>query len=96
MISKKQAMERMQLFDSLSFTKQSDVDLAICMASATGNQSVSFFYDKKTVTKLKKLLRKNGFYLETITFKSNAQQELITVVWDTTILSTHERVSELE
>jgi hypothetical protein len=96
MISKKQAMERMQEFDTLSFSNQKNVDLAITMASSTGNQSVTFFYEKKTVGKLKKLLRKKGFYLETLTFKSAPDQELITVVWDTSMLESHERAKEIE
>jgi aspartokinase len=96
MISKKQAMERMLEFDAISFSTQKNVDLAIIMASSTGSQSVTFFYEKKTATKLKKLLRKKGFYLETVTFKSAPDQELITVVWDTDMLTSHERNKELE
>lgn len=96
MISKKQAEARMLEFDGISFSSQKNVDLAIVMASSTGNSSVTFFYEKKTVAKLKKLLRKKGFYLETITFKSTPDQELITVVWDSAILEGGERYRELE
>ena len=96
MISKKRAMERMLEFDSMSFSTHKNVDLAITMASSTGNQSVTFFYEKKTALKLKNLLRKKGFYIETATFKSTPDQELITVVWDTEILTSQERNKELE
>lgn len=96
MISKKAAIEMMTDFDSSILTSQRDVDLAITMAASTGNQSVTFFYDIKGISKLKTLLRKKGFYIETAIFKSNADQELITVVWDTSILESHERSREIE
>jgi hypothetical protein len=96
MITKKKATEMMMEFDSLLFSSQKDVDLAITMAASTGNQSVTFFYQAKAATKLKTLLRKKGFYVETATFKSSVDQELITVVWDTEMLTSHERNTELK
>jgi hypothetical protein len=94
MISKKQAVERMLEFDRIIFSTQKNVELAIIMASSTGNQCVTFFYHKKTVTKLKSLLRRKGFYVEAVTFKSSPEQELITVWWDSSILESHQRTKE--
>ena len=96
MITKKQALNIMENFHSDCLKTMSDVDFAIGIAAGTGNASLSFFYPAKSAVKLKAKLRKNGFYLETVTFRSMPTQEHITVIWDSSILENSERNIETD
>jgi hypothetical protein len=96
MITRKKALEIMESFHSDSLRNMKEVDFAISIAAGTGNESISFFYPAKLAGKLKTTLRKNGFYLETLTFRSMPTNEFLTVVWDSSILSSHERTTETE
>jgi hypothetical protein len=96
MITKDKALEIMKSYQADTLTTMKDVDLLITLAAGTGNECISFFYPTKNSMKLKRTLRNNGFYLETLTFRSMPDSEFITVVWDSTILSSHERSSEVE
>jgi hypothetical protein len=95
-ITKKQALNIMENFHSDCLKTMSDVDFAISIAAGTGNSSLSFFYPAKAAVKLKAKLRANGFYLENVTFRSMPNQEHITVIWDSNILSSSERNTEVE
>lgn len=86
----------MENFHSDTLKTMSDVDFAISIAAGTGNSSLSFFYPAKAASKLKIKLRANGFYLETVTFRSMQTQEHITVIWDSNILESAERSTEVE
>jgi hypothetical protein len=73
-----------------------EASLLIDTASLIGNDNISFFYPAKKALKLKTKLRKNSFYVESVTFKSSPEQEFITVVWDSRILASHERTMEID
>lgn len=96
MITKKQALNIMENFHSDCLKTMSDVDFAISIAAGTGNSAISFFYPAKAAVKLKAKLRANGFYLETVTFRSMPTQEHITVFWDSNILKSTERITEVK
>jgi hypothetical protein len=96
MITKNHALAIMENSHSDRLSKFSDVDLAITIAAGVGNGSLSFFYPSKAAVKLKSKLRANGFYLETVTFRSMPAEEHITVFWDTDILSSEERNIEAD
>jgi hypothetical protein len=96
LITKKKALEIMENYQSGLLKTMKDVDFAIYLAASTGCECISFFYPSKASLKLKNTLRKNKFYLETLTFRSNPTQEFITVVWDSKILESQERYLEVE
>jgi hypothetical protein len=96
MISKKQAAKLLEQYQETLLNTQVDVNLFIEMAAASGSSYLSFFYEKKNSVKLKKVLRDKGFYLETLTFRSSPEQERITIIWDSSILSSIERSGEIE
>ena len=83
MITKKQAREQMERFDSHSpIDSISTINEIIDVLSQLGNQAVSLYVPVKKLETFKKSLRKRGFSVQYVVFESLPNEAFITIVWD--------------
>jgi hypothetical protein len=97
MITKKEAYENMMGFDAHPpVTTMSLINEIIDISSKLGQQAISIYIPIKSLEKFKTSLRKRGFDVQYVTFKSMPEVAYITIVWDIADFAVGERSSEVE
>lgn len=97
MITKKEAYESMMGFEAHPpVTSMALINEIIDISSKLGQQAISLYVPTSMLEKFKTSLRKRGFHIEYISFKSMPDVVYFTIVWDIADFAVGERSSEVE
>lgn len=90
--TRERARENMRRFEAHTLiTNQKSLASLISIASSIGAGHISVFISESKFSGLKSKLRKNGFHVEYVRFKSLPNSVYTTIVWDIAPFSSNER-----